>query len=159
MQPPPLPSQRPKRTGLRWVGGIISIVFLVGCVAMIRGCTQYGTYFDLSSVDWLPISATGISYHRDFINLEYECTIPEAEFVRLMKSEEITLKEISTPVIVHHSFIRRDVHFDPSIPYFNPGRFEVKNGLFYEFRQENNGGYFIVYDRTRGIAYYQWAHH
>ncbi|MFX0198822.1 MAG: hypothetical protein ACFFCW_22095 [Candidatus Hodarchaeota archaeon] len=84
----------------------------------------------LDSVDWLPSSATDISYYKrngfGWIK-NYKCFIPEDDFLKLAAKEEWKLKE-------------------------------DENVLFYEKRYPNGGGVTVYYDKDSKRLFVHSSH-
>ena len=99
----------------------------------------------------LPPSATRIGFFRDGINYCAEFGVSEDEFRKMFA--KFTFKEISQPT-----------ELTPK-NFGDPQMFEhlgmqlviVTNGLRYNERWSNGGGYTIIYDRSQSRAYYDFA--
>ncbi len=129
------------------------------------GLTQIETAESVASVDWLPDSATNVSYYRSYLNTAYEFDIDESEF-RKWSRWDIT--EITEPVQMS-----RYLAFSKPRPQepVNPTEEEqiaftsenhergitIRNGLYYGHTQRNGGGVWVAYDRQTGRAYFRSA--
>lgn len=142
------------------ISAILVILALLGsCMALLHGTRQVEEAHDIKSVDWLPSSATDISFYKTWIHHEARFRIPEADFVRFVmeqgfKAEEITEEKIvRLPILDSQKLDQRNS--TESVPQFTV----IKQGLFFELRKPNNGGWLFAYDRTTGVGYFVWAHH
>lgn len=137
---------RIKKKAQRYIGGILVFLFcvlLVGscCISILQSgrpeIKKHQKY-----VDWLPVTASDISYYRKGGfggELIYECAIPKDSFLQLAKERTWELKEVQNvkiPYIYAPLLGIESNKFDNSI----------KNVLFYEKRLNNGGGTKVVYD-------------
>jgi len=122
--------------------------------------THFRTAANVPHVDWLPDSASDVSYYKSYQFTAYEFDIPEADFVAWSWHD---LKPITKPIFVERYTYR-------SAPYvmLSPvatqaeidnweearGRHQVFNGLFFQVRRSNGGGVTVVYDRDQGRGYF-----
>lgn len=129
------------------------------------GLTQIDTAESVASVDWLPVSATNVSYYRSYMNTAYEFDIDEAGFRDWSRWD---VAEITAPV-----GLSRYLAFSTPPPpeplnateeeqtaflnaYYKRS-VKISNGLYYGHSQSNGGGVWVGYDRRTGRAYYQSA--
>jgi hypothetical protein len=147
---------------------LLIFVTVIACgLGFLRAAYWHFTHFEtaenLSRVDWLPESATHISYYRSYNFTAYEFDIPEAEFRTWSWWE---LDEIRQPVEVTRYTLfakRRPVETSnptsamsqKQIDEYRSNFIEVTQGLFHERREADGGGVTVVYDRTSGRAYFQ----
>ena len=119
----------------------------------------------LESVDWLPDSATNVSFYRSYMNTAYEFDISEHEFCDWSRWElaEITepvglsrYLQFSTPRPVEPQNPTQEKMENFALEYSRRG-VRISDGLYYGHTQDNGGGVWIAYDRKTGRAYYQSA--
>jgi hypothetical protein len=101
----------------------------------------------------LPPTASRIGFFRDGVNYFAEFSLSENEFRQVFAKfafseisnrwTEVTPKTFGNPKIFEHSADAR--------------RVLITNGLRYEKRYSNGGGYNVVYDRAQSRAYYDFA--
>ena len=145
--------------------GLLILVTAIGCCSgVLRSCyvelTHVETAENVKHVDWLPKTATNVSYFRSYAYTAYEFDISEPEFRRWTSLE---VKPISKPVtIARYSLMTRQQSELP--PDATPAQFEaweaerhatVADGFYYENRRGNGGGVSVAFDRTKGRVYFQ----
>ena len=112
----------------------------------------------VSHVDWLPASASDITYARRkgfgwF--LIYECNLPESDFRSLAQKEGWSIQE-GTNVSVSGS---RNVLKLPDLTNsFGTPAYSIDRALLFERRQINGGGTTVVYDLERGRLFFSQSH-
>ena len=140
---------------------LMRIFVVIGMIALMLGILRMLTHAEtgrgVASVDWLPATASNVSYYKSYLNTAYEFDISEANFVRWSRWK---LQPITTPV----EFLRCTYFLrDPSDSGLSPTVSEaidlshivqISNGLFYEERQPNGGGVEVAFDRDTGRAYF-----
>ncbi len=103
---------------------------------------------NVAAVEWLPQSASSVSFHKQYSYTAYEFTITEEDF--LVWLDEKTPIEIDEPVeMLRYNFI---------IEYFpTPENTKtISSGLYWQTPPRGNGGgTSIAFDRNTGIAYFQ----
>jgi hypothetical protein len=111
------------------------------------------------SVDWLPNTASDISYYRSYSLTAYEFTIAESEFLAWSRFD---LLRIEKPVSVlrYCCVSARLAPLDGStadeaklIAYMNSQTATVSNGWYYKRRRQNGGGITMAYDRETRRAF------
>jgi len=113
----------------------------------------------VQSVEWLPETASNISYYRTYSWQAYEFDISEADFEDWAARWD--LKEIGHAVsIPRYSYRDRYDHLDPNDPEQEDRERErfwadIDNGLYDRQEDDDGGGYIVAYDRTNGRAYLQ----
>ena len=129
------------------------------------GFTEIETAESVESVDWLPASATNISYYRSYMNTAYEFDIDESGFRKWSRWD---VAEITEPVgLSRYLAFSTPAPQEPANPteekqiaftnaYYNRG-VTITDGLYYGNTQTNGGGVWVGYDRGKGRAYYQSA--
>ncbi len=101
-----------------------------------------------SHVDWLPTSASNISYFKTYSYTAYEFNISEEDFIAW--TDEENLIEISNPISIER-FNFHETYF-PSAENTTT----VSNGLWWETPPRGNGGGTrIAFDRDTRTAYFQ----
>ena len=145
---------------------LLVVVTVIACaIGFLRAAfvhfTHYETAENLARVDWLPESASNVSYYKSYNFTAYEFNIPEPDFKQWAWWD---LEEIKDPVKVdrYTFFAKRRL---PMGPDATPSRqleqeyesrsAEVAHGLFYEYRSSSSGGVSVAYDRVKGRAYFQ----
>lgn len=129
------------------------------------GFTQVETAEAVKSVDWLPATASNVSYFCSYMNTAYEFDIDEAGF-RQWASWEVA--EISEPVrLARYLAFSSPRPVEPANPTKEEWEaFAVENGrrgitivdgLYYGETLDNGGGVWVAYDRRSGRAYFQSA--
>ena len=119
----------------------------------------------VSSVPWLPDTASNVSYYRTYMNTAYEFDMEEDDFRDWSRWE---LKEISDPITVRRylSFSSPPPAVASNLPADELSRradqplrrsVRVTDGLCHVFVQDNGGGIWLAYDRRKGRAYYRSA--
>jgi hypothetical protein len=99
----------------------------------------------------LPFTASRIGFFRDGINYCAEFSVSEDEFRHLFAQFAFT--EISQPAEVAPKKFGDPEMFE----HLGANLVVVTNGLRYNERWSNGGGYTIVYDRSQSRAYYDFA--
>jgi hypothetical protein len=134
---------------------LLIVTVIAGGLAILRGAYVALTHFELAenvlAVDWLPPSASNVSYYKSYSCTAYEFNIPESDFRSWAWWE---LKEITGPVEVRrYSFFAKGQHGLRPDPFDDVA--VVSNGLYYEARQSNGGGVSVAYDRAATRAFFQ----
>lgn len=101
----------------------------------------------------LPSTARDVSYWRDGVSFLAEFTVTEKEFLELFS--EFKFSEI----VDSHEMRRFEFGDSKRYPEASdpPYYLKISNGLHYEKRYSNNGGYEIVYDRSFSRAHYSYS--
>jgi hypothetical protein len=143
---------------------LIGITLIGLAIGLLRGCYLHLTHFETAEnverVDWLPNTASNISYYRSYNFTAYEFDISEDEFRRWTW---LKVKPISEPVeIYRYSFVARSYQGlgpNPTNAQLEAAeaveRATISDGLYYEERHGNGRGVSIAYDRKRGRAFFQ----
>lgn len=129
------------------------------------GFTQVETSEAVASVDWLPKSASNVSYYRSYMNTAYEFDIDEAGFLKWSRWD---VDEITEPVrLSRYLAFSTPPPPEPSNPTndemvafateYSRRAVTISDGLYYGYLQTNGGGVWVGYDRSSGRAYYQSA--
>lgn len=141
-------------------GGLL----LWGLHALHEGLMHSETAENVASVDWLPPSASNVSYYRSYMNTAYEFDISERAFRDWSRWH---VEEIDKPV----AMLRYSAFASPVPEPVNPSqeaseayvlavsqqRAKIDVGLYYERLQENGGGVWVAYDRESGRAFFRTA--
>ena len=142
---------------------LLLLVSAIACsLAILRATYVSFTYVEtaenVTHVDWLPDSASNISYYRSYSFTAYEFDIPEADFIAWSSRD---LKPIKAPVEVYrysHATTPADTPH-PNASYEELQEMlarrmaTVTDGLYFEYRQQNGGGLRMAYDRSKGRAF------
>lgn len=129
------------------------------------GFTQVESGEVVASVDWLPKSASNVSYYRSYMNTAYEFDIDEADFLKWSRwggaeiTEPVRLRRylaFSTPPPPEPSSPTNDEMVAFAIEYGRRG-VTIRDGLYYGYLQTNSGGVWVGYNRSSGRAYYHSA--
>ena len=129
------------------------------------GVTAIETGENVSFVDWLPETASNVSFYRSYMYTAYEFDITESEFIKWSSWD---LAEISDPVsLARYKLLDTEIPdlgsnpSDDDVEAFMTARAEqtatIDDGLYYGYLQDNGGGVWAGYDRKRGRAFYQSA--
>lgn len=145
--------------------GLLLAVTVIGCgIGVLRGCyielTHVETAEGVERVDWLPPTASNVSYYKSYMYTAYEFDMSEADFKSWTWHK---VKPITTNVQVNRfSYMTRDSSaLDLSSPEEQWKRWEeagtatVTNGLYYSDRRSNGGGVTLAYDRAIGRVFFQ----
>lgn len=149
---------------------LLIVVTVIACtLGFMRGAcihlTRVETGENVESVDWLPTSATNVSFYRSYSFTAYEFDIPESDFVDWARWN---LKPISKPVsVVRYCYSSADVtepdasatqaEWDAFEQRYDARRATVADGLYYVNEQPDGGGVWVAYDRKQGRAYFHTA--
>ena len=125
--------------------------------------THVETNENLSAVDWLPQSASNISYYKSYQFTAYEFDISEAEFCEWSRWDTA---EITEPVkITRYTLVTGKIpdigtHYSQSeIDAYSAAidqrRATIEEGLYYGHTRSNGGGVWVGYDRGLGRAFFQ----
>ena len=138
---------------------------LLACgIAILRGCyielTHVETAESVKRVDWLPPTASNVSYYKSYGYTAYEFEMSEADFRCWARFE---VKPITSKVQINRfSYMTRDSSaLDLNSPderwkrWEEAGTATVTDGLYYSERRSNGGGVSLAYDRQRGRVFYQ----
>ena len=110
----------------------------------------------VQSVEWLPETASNISYYRTYSWQAYEFDISEDHFEDWATRWDI--REVGSPISVRrYSYMGR---FEEASDYSDQENQEshtakIRNGLYDENWASDGGGYVVAYDRSEGRAYFQ----
>ena len=112
----------------------------------------------VSQVDWLPSSASDITYaRRDGFGwfLTYECNLPENDFLALAKKENWPVKETTNVLGSGYRLILKLP--EPTNALGDPTYF-ADQAFVYENRYPNGGGVTVIYDRQRNRLLFNKSH-
>jgi hypothetical protein len=130
--------------------GVMALLFLT-----VSSSSQIESMSHVSQVDWLPASASEITYARRkgfgwF--LIYECKLPESDFRSLAQKEGWPIQE-GTNVPVRTVLERPDI-----TNLFGESPYSIDRALLFERRQRNGGGTTVVYDLKTGRLFVSQSH-
>ena len=125
---------------------LLIVVTVIACVlGTLRSACNHFTHIEtgenVQSVDWLPASATSVSFYKSYSFTAYEFDIPESDFIDWAWWD---LKPITKPVRV----VRYCYFSSPDAPDAT-----VTEGLHFVSEQSDGGGVWVAYDRKIGRAY------
>ena len=143
-------------------------LFVTACAFIVwfvhvayRGFTHVEKGENVSSVGWLPRSASNVSFYKSYSFTAYEFDISESEFVKWSRWQ---LSPITEPVsIFRYSYFDIVSPPQPNAEDDDWEAFEracgsrwvnIRNGLYCRHFQLNGGGVCVIYDRNKGRAYY-----
>lgn len=136
---------------------IFKILFCIGLM-LCSGCDNKAEYGeDLSSVSWLPESASKISYYRSYNYTAYEFDISEEDFFLWVKENQWDVSEITEPVTIsrYNYYLIEESKDDPQ--FWEKVFVVVKTGYFYQWeRGQSGGGIDLAYDSIINRVYYQY---
>jgi hypothetical protein len=122
--------------------------------------TRFETAENVANVDWLPQSASNVSYYRSYRFTAYEFDMAETDFKRWTPYE---VKPIDSPVKVARYWLISRGYSDLGP---NPKRAEweaweasayatISDGLYYSHRRSDGGGVDVAFDRRKGRVFFQ----
>ncbi|RBP40421.1 hypothetical protein DES53_108128 [Roseimicrobium gellanilyticum] len=128
----------------------------IGTAWLSNNRPETGT--NLSAVDWLPQSASDISYYETYSWTAWECTMSEEDFRKWASRYE--LREISGALSIERFSWREAwrTHLGSGRDSWEEERKHVatvRDGLFAAKYWENGGGYKLVFDRETSRVYRQ----
>jgi hypothetical protein len=139
---------------------LILVTALCCCGGLFHALTRFETAENVARVDWLPQTASNVSYYRSYNYTAYEFDMSEAEFRKWMW---LDVQPITRPVKVRRYSL---IASSRAYPGANPaaGEYEaweamreatVTDGLYHEHRRDDGGGVCVAYDRAKGRVFYQ----
>jgi hypothetical protein len=153
------------RYSLRRLLVVVTVIAVL--LAMLRsiyiGLTRVETGENVARVDWLPATATNVSYYKSYPFKSYEFDISEEEFREWAWWD---VQPITEPIrVARYNFFSVP---PPGVGPFSEELVEqheayaarfavVSDGLGYVHRQSNGGGVWVAYDRKRGRAFFHSA--
>lgn len=163
------------------IAGLILIFLVFAMPFMLFGLwLGLGAWLDSSPeigeniqhVDWLPNSASNVSFYKSGSFTAYEFNISEPSFCEFAKTKSWNIKEISTEPFKMVSYRighklkdkypypeLKNLSTDKDIEDYNKAyeilRPTITNGLKYEFREANGGGISVAFDRNKQRAFVQ----
>ena len=140
--------------------GLIAIGFVAVFIAastILQILTEVESAENIQSVAWLPLSATNVSYAKNYNRRYFEFDITEAEFTKW--ANEYLISEISKPIgVTRYTIMVDDPDVVPADIEANPHYTAIiTNGLADKHTQSNHGGYTVVFDRDQKRAYFESA--
>jgi hypothetical protein len=138
--------------GMLFIGVMASLLLTVSSSSQIESMSH------VSHVDWLPASASDITYARRkgfgwfFI---YECTVPESDFRSLAQKEGWEIQE-GTNVPVGR--VRTILMLPDLTNVFGDPASSIDRALLFERRKPNGGGTTVVYDLERGRLFFSQSY-
>ena len=116
------------------------------------------TGFHLASVDWLPPTASDISFYRNSNIgnvLACEFHISKADFEALARERGWLVKPLyDLPSVDEESAYRYTEYLPDGHPQRRePFKATISEGLFFEDRHKNGGGITVLYDEAHSMAY------
>ena len=128
-----------------------AIAFLVWHIWPIHiELTRCDTAENVATVDWLPDTASNISYCKTYLNTAYEFDMTESEFLAW---SEWDVNEIGQPVsITRYKRYAREIARHTA--EYDEQWAEIDDGLYYGKKRSNGGGVWVGYDRKQGRVFY-----
>jgi hypothetical protein len=130
---------------------VMVMLFVLGGGLFVYSAWQALTYKEsaenVTTVDWLPKTASRISYFKSYMFTAFEFDIPEADFLQWCKEEGWPVTKVELRETIDKCFVSR----------WNNGSVTIEGGWYYEHRQKNGGGVWVGYQRETGRAYYSSA--
>ena len=135
-----------------------TILLLIVGFVVFSGCDNKAEYGEgLSSVSWLPDSATDISYYKSYLYTAYELDMSEEQFLQWAKDKSWEISEIVEPISIgrYNRYLLSDSKNDPG--YWAKVFAEIESGYFYRWeRGKSGGGVNVAYDSIKKRVYYQY---
>ena len=135
--------------------GVMGSLFLT-----VSSSSQIESMSHVSHVDWLPASASDITYARrkGFAwFLTYECKLPESDFRSLAQKEGWPIQEATNVSVGGLRAILKLPDLTNSNSFGIPAH-SIDRALLFERRQPNGGGTTVVYDLERGRLFFHQSH-
>jgi hypothetical protein len=133
------------------LGLLLVAVFTLFCWAAFRDHIETG--FHQHRVDWLPPTATDISFYRNSNlanTLAYEFHISRSDFEALARDRYWPVKPLEQRVsVIRYIQCLPSEHSQSNEPLWA----ETSVGLFFENRRGNGGGITVLFDDTDSMAY------
>lgn len=138
--------------------GLLVLITVTGCgFGLYHQVTHFETAENVGRVDWLPRSASNISYYKSYNFTAYEFDIPEAEF--LIWAARWKLLPISEPLKISRYCLKNNCpdfrNYDEWEQWDERGHVTIAVGWYFRRRWSGCGGEDVAYDRTVGRAYFQ----
>lgn len=148
--------------------GLLLFVAVIAFVVLsLRGAylglTHVDTGENVSSVNWLPDTASNVSFYKSYSFTAYEFDIPESDFVNWSRWDLLPIdKPVSIPrycfIDVPDSAPNGMAQDWQALESAYARRFaKITKGLYYKYSQDNGGGVWVAYDRDARRAYYHSA--
>ncbi|WP_165067836.1 hypothetical protein [Paludisphaera rhizosphaerae] len=149
---------------------LLAFAVVVGVACYIT-LTEHETGEHVASVSWLPEEATDVTYSRSYGLTEAEFRIPEPAFLAWARKRGWDLKPIEHAITVPTAFgltshnpavalARAPANVQDQLQeayqdWLSKAEVRVHDGWQAEYRQDNGGGYRVVYARKTGRAHYR----
>ncbi len=134
--------------------GVASVYVLSAVV--LPALTKVESAVNVPTVEWLPPTASNISFARNYNNRYFEFDISEGNFVEWAKS--YSLNEIATPMqiprytqLLESDATTLDMNNDPRYTAV------VSDGLADSRTAKSGRGYIIAFDRNQNRGYFKSA--
>lgn len=130
---------------------LIGMLFLTNCSLPEPVTSAHGKPEDITFLN-LPNTVTNVAYWVSADAKIATFAIAEKEFKKLFK-ENLPFEEINKPY-----YYPLNKYGNPKEPPFS-GKLDAKasNGLIYKRIERDGGGVIILYDRDKGLGYYDWS--
>lgn len=168
MEPDYPPVVIPRSAPRRWYFTLTELLIFTSFAAFLFPCVasliHVSTEENVPSVDWLPASASNVSYYKSYSFTAYEFDIAEQDFKAWAW---VKLEPITQPVTVFRYSSRNEYQasYPPNATQAQIDAIETANenlrgkkvftGLYYESRTNSGRGVTFVYDRAAGRGYFQ----
>jgi hypothetical protein len=141
--------------------GLFTLFFVAGGVHGLlseRNPIRYAE--NVESVEWLPKSATNISYYRSYMYTAYEFDIPEEDFLEWAKRKYWNVSRIEAEPVSISRYNWPILHAADDHKYFETQEREthinIVRGYVYKKRfGRSGGGRIVAYNLDINRAYYQ----
>ena len=138
------------KTILKWSAISLMTVFLLFCIAFFISFsyTPEETAYNIDSVDWLPNTASDISFHErggfGWIKV-YNCKMSKSDFINFAEEQGWKLDEDKNQQLFRQYVI-------------NEEDIIINHSLTYMKVQRNNGGTRVIYDIENERLYVSQSH-
>jgi hypothetical protein len=144
-----------KRFPKRAIIGVIALVSVTLGLYLLSNnyLTSYEYAENVETVDWLPDTATNISYFKSYLFTAYEFDISEEEFLKLAEKKGWKVKKINqTKRVLRYTY---GVNQKNNTSKKTNTEAIIDSGYYYNKRFSNGGGITVVYDNEKQTAYFQ----
>ena len=155
------------RFSIKTILVLLTIIALtVWAVLGIRETFSIRTGENFDRVNWLPASASKVSFYRNYHFTAYQFCMPENEFIEWCPKmlneivEPVTISTWKTRLLEYPTPNTNTTadEFDRMIAKFkSETTATISNGLYYEKWGDDGGCSAYVFDRDTSIGYHQWS--
>jgi len=136
----------------------VAVVMFALAVGIYLGLTNIVISENEPAVKWLPSTAKDVSYYRSYDYTAFEFTIPEADFLAWVKSNQWDkeTKPIEAPFKIGRYTAGPTFQRKPDDPLDHTAAKGYFMARFFKGREGNDEGMRAAYDAENGRAYYTW---